>query len=53
MTNPNYKFRGSILSDDGLNVAAPCTRDLQTFFMQCCKAEDNSPIMVALWLGTS
>jgi hypothetical protein len=53
MTNLNYKFEDSILSDDVLNVAAPCTRDLHTFFIQCSKVEDNSPIMVTLRPRTS
>jgi hypothetical protein len=53
MTNPNYNFGDIILKDDDLNVAAPYTRDLHTFFMQCCKAENNSLIMVALRPGTS
>jgi hypothetical protein len=53
MTNPNYKFGDIILRDDDLNVVAPCTRDLHTFFMQCSKAEDNSLIMIALRPGTS
>jgi hypothetical protein len=49
MTNPNY----SILSDVVLNVVAPCTRDMHTFFMERCIAQVNSPIMVALRPGTS
>jgi hypothetical protein len=52
MTNPNYKFGDIILRDDDLNGAAPCTRDIHTFFMQCCKDEDDSPIMVTLRPGT-
>jgi hypothetical protein len=53
MTNPNYKFGDSILNDDDLNVVAPCTRDIHTFYMQRGKAEDDSPIMVAIWPETS
>jgi hypothetical protein len=41
-TNPNYKFGDIILSDDALNVAAPCT-----------KTKDNSKIIVALRSGRS
>jgi hypothetical protein len=53
MVNPNYKFRKILLSYDGLKNAAPCTRELHTFYMQCGKSDDDSDIMVALWPGTS
>jgi hypothetical protein len=53
MTNPNYKFGKSILSADVLDVVAPCTRDLHTFFMERCEAQDESPITVALQPRTS
>jgi hypothetical protein len=53
MTNPNYKLGKSILNDDDLNVAPPCTRDLHTFYMQRVKSDDDSPIMLALQPGTS
>jgi hypothetical protein len=53
MVNPNYKFGKILLSDDNLKKAAPCTRELHTFYMQRGKSDDDSPIMVALWPGTS
>jgi hypothetical protein len=53
MVNPNYKFGKSLLNDDDLKKAAPCTRELHTFYMQCGKSGDDSPIMVALRPGTS
>jgi hypothetical protein len=53
MTKPNYKFVKSILSDDDLNEAAPCIRDLYTFYMQRVKSDDDSPIMLAFRPGTS
>jgi hypothetical protein len=53
MVNPNYKFGKSLLNDDDLKKAAPCTRELHTFYMQCGKSDDDSPIMVALRPGTS
>jgi hypothetical protein len=53
MVNPNYKFGKSLLSDDDLKmVATPCTKDLHTFY-KCAKSDDESPIMVALRLGTN
>jgi hypothetical protein len=48
MVNPNYKFGKSLLSDDDLKNAAPCTRELHTFYMHCGKSDDDSPILVAL-----
>jgi hypothetical protein len=53
MVNPNYKFEKSLLSDDDLKKAAPCTRELHIFYMQHGKADDDSPIMVALRPDTS
>jgi hypothetical protein len=53
MVNPNYKFGKSLLSDDVLKKAAPCTRELHTFYMQRGKSDNDSDIMVALWPGTS
>jgi hypothetical protein len=48
MVNPNYKFRKSLLSDGDLKKAAPFTRKIHTFYMQCGKSDDDSQIMVAL-----
>jgi hypothetical protein len=53
MINSNYKFGKSLLSGDDLKMAAPCTRDLRTFYMQHAKSDDDSPIMVALRPGTN
>ena len=53
MVNPNYKFGKSLLSDDDLKKAAPCTRELHTFYMQRGKSDDDFDIMVALRPGTS
>jgi hypothetical protein len=54
MVNPNYKFEKSLLSDDDIKMeAAPCTRDLHTFYMERSKSDDDSPIMVALRPGTN
>jgi hypothetical protein len=47
MVNPNYKFGKSLLSDGDLKKAAPFTRKLHTFYMQCGKSDDDSQIMVA------
>jgi hypothetical protein len=49
----NYKFGKSLLSGDDLKMAAPCTRDLRTFYMQHAKSDDDSSIMVALRPGTN
>jgi hypothetical protein len=48
MVNPNYKFGKSLLSDGDLKKAAPFTRKLHTFYMQCGKSDDESQTMVAL-----
>jgi hypothetical protein len=48
MANPNYKFGQNILSDGDLKKAAPFTRKLHTFYMQCGESDDASNIMVAL-----
>jgi superfamily I DNA/RNA helicase len=53
MVNPNYKFKKILLSYDDLKNAAPCTRELHTFYMQRGKSDDNSDIMVALRPGTN
>jgi hypothetical protein len=53
MVNPNYKFGMSHLSDDYLKKAAPCFKELHTFYMQCGKLDDDSDIIVALWPGTN
>jgi hypothetical protein len=53
MINSNYKFGKILLSGDDLEMAAPCTRDLHTFYMQHAKLDDDSPIMVALRPGTN
>jgi hypothetical protein len=51
MVNPNYKFGKSLLSDGDLKKAAPFTRKLHTFYMQCGKSDDEFQIMVALRPG--
>jgi hypothetical protein len=48
MDNPNYKFGKSFLTDGDLKKAAPFTRKLHKFYMQCGKSDDDSHIMVAL-----
>jgi hypothetical protein len=48
MDNPNYKFGKSLLSDGDLKKAAPFTKKLHKFYMQCGKSDDDSHIMVAL-----
>jgi hypothetical protein len=53
MDNPNYKFGKSLLTDGDLKKAAPFTRKLHTFYMQCGKSYDDSHIMVALRPGTN
>jgi hypothetical protein len=53
MANPNYKFRKNLLSVGDLKKAAPFTRKLHTFYMQCDKSDDASDIMVALGPGTN
>jgi hypothetical protein len=53
MVNPSYKFGKSLLSDDGLKNATPCTRELHTFYMQRGKSDDDSDIMVILQPGNS
>jgi hypothetical protein len=53
MVNPNYKFGKSLLSDGDLKKVTPFTRKLDTFYMQCCKLDDDSQIMVALRSGTN
>jgi hypothetical protein len=53
MTNPKHKFGKSLLSVGDLKKAAPFTRKLHTFYMQCCKSDDDSQIMVALRPGTN
>jgi hypothetical protein len=53
MVNPNYIFGKSLLSDGDLKKAAPFTRKLHTFYMQCGKLDDDSQIMAALQPGTN
>jgi hypothetical protein len=48
MVNANYKFGKILLSNDDLKKAAPCTRELHTFYMQRGKSDDDSLIMVSL-----
>jgi hypothetical protein len=42
-----------IFGVNNLNVVAPCTRDIHTFFTQRGKVEHDSPIMVAIQPRTS
>jgi hypothetical protein len=53
MVNPNYKFGKSLLSDDDLKKADPCTRELHTFYMQHGRSDNDSDIMVTLRPGTN
>jgi hypothetical protein len=53
MVNPNYEIGKSLLSDGDLKKAALFTRKLHTFYMQRCKSDDDSHIMVTLQLGTN
>jgi hypothetical protein len=53
MVNPNYKFGKSLLINGVLKKVVPCTRKLHAVYMQRGKSDDDSPIMVALWPGTS
>jgi hypothetical protein len=46
-------FGKNILSDGDLKKAAPFTRKLHTFYMQCGKSDDASDIMIALRPGTN
>jgi hypothetical protein len=51
MANPNYKFGKNLLSDGDLKKAAPFTKKLHTFYMQCGKSDDDSDIMIRLRPG--
>jgi hypothetical protein len=53
MANPYYKFGNNSLSDGDLKKAAPFTRKLHTFYMQCGESDDAYDIMVALQPGTN
>jgi hypothetical protein len=53
MDNPNYKFGKNLLSDGDVKKAAPCTRQLHTFYMQRGKSDDDSEIMSHFDLGNA
>jgi hypothetical protein len=53
MDNLNYKFGKSLLSDGDVKKAAPFSRNLYKFYMQCGKSDDDSHIMIAFRPETS